>query len=653
MKKTFITIFLAGMSILTCFAQTPDSITAPRVWLSADVSARTGLTWTDRSIFRNDAVSNLVSEAPTSYAMINFNKALIFDGLDDYFKIPNNLEGLAELSILCVFQSADTTERGIWGSEQATSRNILLTTRKAIGPDTISDVYGKYEKLTALNSVMQTWDNSTPVVGTNSYMALGSAGKSKPFKFFRGALAELIVFNRALTFLERVQFETYLAIKYGTGLNGGNFVSSNEKLLWHVSQNAAYGKNIAGIGRDDFFQLHQKQSGSAYDSGLLIMSAGVLASSNAANTMTLHDQDFILWGDNGQQLLLHQEKNDQSLLSIVDRKWLVTATGNSASRLLTNLYVDGAKLSGDPMDYWLVIDRTGQGNFSPDNLEYVLPEKIVDGKVVFPNVKWDTDGSSKDNFSFASAVDLFTVVRKLNDPLCTDETAGRVSIEMVKGKAPFDFTLKKTDGTIVRNWRTSSLSTLQAELTAGDYTVTVQDATRKNLTRQFSMNVPNALAIDLGPDRILDPATPLQLDISTQIPDSVDVSYRWENSFGFNSTEEKITVTESGIYRVFVTKHSDGCVFTDAIAINGAEAQRVSVYPTIIQSNDPYNVGISLQNEASVGVKIFNSRGILLETMEGQNQSEYQFITTVKDPGVYMIVIQTPEGIETRKLIAY
>lgn len=221
-------------------------------------------------------------------------------------------------------------------------------------------------------------------------MALGSAGKTKSYKPFKGSLAELIVFNRSLTFLERVQFETYLAIKYGTGLRGGNFVSSGEKVLWRVEENKIYGRNIAGIGRDDFFNLYQKQSGSAYDSGFMKMSAGLLANSNVENNATIADQDFVLWGDNGQSLSLQPGTGVDSVLSITNRKWLAHVTGNSANQLATEVYVDISKLPQHPDGYWLVIDRSGQGNFSVDNFEYIVMDRISNGKAIY-KVTWDSD----------------------------------------------------------------------------------------------------------------------------------------------------------------------------------------------------------------------------------------------------------------------
>jgi hypothetical protein len=652
MKKTFFIAILGVALPFLSFAQLPDSLTGPRVWLSADRSQLTGTKWSDLSFFRNDATGASAASTPSAYSVINFNKALVFDGIDDYFQIPHSLEGLAELSILAVFQSGDTTERGVWGTEQSLSRNVLLTTRRAIGPDTIADNYGKHEKITVLNSVLQNWDK-TGTSSSNAFMSLGSAGKTKSYKPFQGSLAELFVFDRALTFLERIQYETYLAIKYGTGLKDGNFVSSGEKLLWHTEQNAAYGKHIAGIGRDDLFKLYQKQSGSAYDSGLLLMSAGVLAASNPANTATINDQDFILWGDNGLPLSTRRGLGADSILSFVQRKWLITATGNTASKLATELYIDANKLPTEPLGYWLVIDRSGQGDFSIDNLEYILPDRVANGKVIYKNVVWDKDGSGKDNFGFARVRNLLAVVRKLNDPSCTNETAGKVKIEVIAGKAPYSYKLTHKDGSITREWKQSTLTTEQKELVKGEYTLTFTDDTKESLSRKFTMVMPDGLEFDLGPDQKLSQVEPVVLDVSSQISDTVQVSYRWENSFGFSSTDKKITAAESGVYRVFVTKVSDGCVFTDQVTITGAEAQRVAVYPTILQKEDPYNVSVSLAKTGSVVVKVFNARGLLVENMEGRDRLEYQFTTTLKDSGLYVVVIQTPQGMESYKIIVY
>jgi hypothetical protein len=633
-------------------AQAPDSVRGPRVWLSADRSAWSGGKWADVSPFGHDAVAGSPSAAPSSGATINFNPSLVFDGIDDYLKIPFSLDGLAELSILSVFQSADTTERGVWGAE-GSARKVLLTTRRARGPDSLTDVYGKSENLVVLNSVVQNWDDAGVSSAAGS-MALGSAGKALSYKPFKGSLAELIVFNHGLTFLERVQYETYLAIKYGTGLRGGNFVSSGEKVLWHEEKNAAYGRNIAGIGRDDFFRLYQKQSGSAYDSGLLVISAGSLARSNKENTAVINNQDFILWGDNGQPLSTKPGEGPDSLLSIVQRKWLLTATGTTAKKLATELYVDVNKLPAEPMSYWLVIDRSGRGNFSADNLEYVLPDRVTNGKIVYKNVVWDTDGSGKDNFGFARARKLFAVVRTLTLPSCTDATAGKVRIEVIAGEPSYNFRLTQDAGKLgAREWKQKAEAIEQKDLVGGVYTLSLEDGNDESLMRHFKLDVPDALTITLGSDREFSQTEPIVLDVSSQVPDSIKVSYRWENSFGFSSSDRSIKVIEPAVYRVFVTKEKDGCVFTDDVAVTGAEKQTIAVYPTILQSNEDYNVSVSMQEVGAVTVKVYNAKGIVMDEMAGADNSEYQFITRIKDSGIYLVVVQTPKGMETHKIIVH
>ena len=651
MKKTLVSAVLLFIIVSFCNAQY-DSLHGPRIWLRADQSELTTSSWSDRSFFKNHAVGLTPGSTPSAYGSINYNKTLLFDGVDDYFKLPYSLENLAEVSVLAVFQSADTTEFGVWGTEESPTRNILLTTRTAVGPDAMNDRFGEAGKVPILNSLLQNWETAS-AVPTSSFIALGSAGKTRSFKPFRGSVAEFIVFNRALTFLERIQFETYLSIKYGTGLKGGNYVSSEKKLLWHVEQNAAYGKNIAGIGRDDFFKLYQKQSSSPYDSGLLIMSSGTLSNSNTSNTSTINNQDFILWGSNNSPLSTIPGEGSDSILLYVNRKWMATATGNTAKDLGVELSIAQSKLPAEALGYWLVIDRSGTGNFSIDNLEFIEASGVANSRIIYKNVLWDKDGSGKDNFGFAREKKLLTAVRKLNNPSCTDYKAGRVKIEVIAGKAPFHYTLTSKDGKISREWRQNTMSIEQAELTMGEYTLTVKDANKETLTREFALTMPDAISISLGADREFSTEEPIVLDVTSQVPSTTPVTYHWENSFGFSSDAAKITVTETGVYRVFVTKESDGCVFTDDIAITGAEEQRIAVYPTVVNSGDDFNISISLNESADVGVKLYNSRGLQLQEMKGQNNSEYQFITSLKDAGVFLVVIQTRKGIETRKVVVH
>jgi hypothetical protein len=648
MKKLSTLVFL-----LFCFigvqAQFFDSQSSPRLWLRADRSVLSATGWTDVST-NNLNATGLSGECPTSGALINFNKAVFFDGVNDYLKVPVNLEGLSQLTVLSVFQSSDTTERGVWGTESFLSRNIMLTTRHATGPDTITDNYGRNEHQAILNTIAQSWESTTNR-SANAYLALGGAGKTRGYKPFKGGVAELMVFTRSLGFLERLQIETYLALKYGASMNGRNYISSNKKVLWRANENAVYAHRVAGIGRDDAFQLYQKQAQSAYDSAFLTISVGTLAASNDENKSIINDSDFLLWGDNNASRATKPGEGKDSVLSIMQRKWLLTASGNTSNQLVTELQVDVSKLPNTALGHWLVVDRSGQGDFSVDNLEYILPDRITaDGKAIY-RTQWDTDRSGKDSFSFARARNLFAVVHKLNDPLCTNVTAGRVRIDMIAGAAPYNYTLTGTDNKISHEGKITGTFMEQKELVKGAYTLTVQDGGGDKFTRKFNMVMPDALYINLGEDQKLARSGEIVLDVKPQVPDTIIASYEWESNFGFSSIASKVTITESGIYKVTVTKQADGCAFSDEVVISGDGEQKFVVFPTVVNREELYNVSVSLPEAGSVSVHVYDLKGTVHQAWKGENSAGYYFKATLSNPGMYLVFLRTPHGTESRKVI--
>ena len=118
---------------------------------------------------------------------------------------------------------------------------------------------------------------------------------------------------------ERNRIQSYLAIKYGItlGVNGTSqdYVDSDGTLIWDVNTGTpaldVFNYDIAGIGRDDASDLHQKQSRSvnkAIDGGfraqgVLTIGMGNLSNTNSLNANSeLEDKEFLVWGNNGIDL---------------------------------------------------------------------------------------------------------------------------------------------------------------------------------------------------------------------------------------------------------------------------------------------------------------------------------------------------------------
>nr|MDD3720335.1 delta-60 repeat domain-containing protein [Candidatus Gracilibacteria bacterium] len=120
-------------------------------------------------------------------------------------------------------------------------------------------------------------------------------------------LAELLIYLENNDTVSQNEIESYLSIKYGITLDQTspqNYINSSGAVIWNSTTNAGYNNNIFGIGRDDGFNLYQKQSKSINTDGLItIGNSGSIASDNPSNTTTFSaNQSYMIIGDNMNNL---------------------------------------------------------------------------------------------------------------------------------------------------------------------------------------------------------------------------------------------------------------------------------------------------------------------------------------------------------------
>jgi hypothetical protein len=156
---------------------------------------------------------------------------------------------------------------------------------------------------------------------------------------FSGDIQEVIWYKSALSALNVSKVNSYMAIKYGVTLTPGldsNYVNSLGTVIW--TGDAAYQKNMGGIGRDDFGALNQKQSRSvnANTNSQIIISLGTIASTNLLNVNEFtKDQTSLVWGDNGITTSLTAAStvftyNGYSNNERMNRVWKISNTGTNA-----------------------------------------------------------------------------------------------------------------------------------------------------------------------------------------------------------------------------------------------------------------------------------------------------------------------------------
>lgn len=246
-----------------------------------------------------------------------------------------------------------------------------------------------------------------------------------------GRIAEIITYssrkNDSELTQDRNKIQSYLAVKYGItlGQNGTSqdYVDSDGTVIWDVNTGVptedVFNYDIAGIGRDDVSDLHQKQSRSVNNStdgagrtqGVLTMGITDLYDTNSQNPNTLGNKQFLMWGNNGVNL------NDSAvvvdvnmsadiapyLVSMVQfngiaRTWKVVENGGDIPSVKVSMLRSAIRTATPPNGRYLMF-ISDTPNFDPtadyrvmDEDVNELGEPIVTTNYDFDNVKYITFG---------------------------------------------------------------------------------------------------------------------------------------------------------------------------------------------------------------------------------------------------------------------
>ncbi len=359
-------------------------------WLRADAGTSTSTdnstlsTWGDQSIYGTDATSDgnppLFKNNATDN--INYNPVIDFDGTDDRLTLGNlaNIKsGSAnggDYTIVGIGLRADQQANYFLGSEGGTDgedifmgyavdgngkgvrighlgADLDMSSAKAYDDPGLSPflLFGNFD---AGNRILEETRDGSYLRGTQTGLSalqgsrINYVGKTGSF-YFNGPIAELIIYENAISEAEEQQLNSYLALKYGLTLTSdndddatlgetiagaiteGDYVSADGTVVWDYSANSGYHNEVAGIGRDDVSGLNQKQGGSQHFGGIVSAGLGSMAGTNTANTSTFDDNgDFLIWGHNdGDASLVGATDSDlpSGINLRMSRVWKVQNTG--------------------------------------------------------------------------------------------------------------------------------------------------------------------------------------------------------------------------------------------------------------------------------------------------------------------------------------
>ena len=368
-------LFFLFIATIGTNGQTNTSVSLPDVWLKPEVELSE-------------------SEDFDKRGLINFNPAWDIENEAVRFMIDHSISQFGGVTVICVSQARSQVSDKEYGICQF--GEIGLTSQRAYN----SDLIMPYSAKTSSKPIIHTLALSNAKSRTGPLTLGRTVEREIPFS---GWIAEFLLFDRVLSDEERSHLETALAIKYGVHL-WSDYKISNDRILWNQEENEEFENRISGIGRWEALDVNQKQSHSADGPFVLTMGVGLIAASNAENSNSIQDGDFLLWGDNGESLSFRSNNSvSNSSFTPIERIWRIQASGENPSQIPVQVRINTKELLGNNSEEecWLLIDRTGQGNFSSPQVECIALDNINGNIAAFSSIFWDIDGSGADAFTFA------------------------------------------------------------------------------------------------------------------------------------------------------------------------------------------------------------------------------------------------------------
>ncbi|MDB4710953.1 hypothetical protein OAF16_04410, partial [Flavobacteriales bacterium] len=406
--RNFFTIYILLLTI-NVFSQTPNgpggvgTINELQIWLDATkISASNGdpiSSWSDLSGNGNTftQVSAPLQPSFNSNSSINSGPAVTFNS---DFLSSSSISSLEtnQLSWILVSNTSNTSTQVLLRSDYSSGANFgsnklwgyftnstqfISHTRESNGlmPKLI-DSYNlgshiwtsRWDGTTFFDSYIDEGfiDNSVsgsavPSGHNSTYLGASNASNQYPFS---GDISEVIVYNEALNDAQRIILDNYLSTKYSIAL------SSNDK--YSATNDALYGNELAGIGREDASNEHLDAQGE----GIVRITAA-----------SLDNNDYLLFGHDGNPLNSTTTGTPLAYTTaspageIYERTWRVTET-NEVGDLTITFDVSSNGFGLTP-DYELLIDTDGDFSSGANVISGVYSSGVVTFNVLAAELEDD------------------------------------------------------------------------------------------------------------------------------------------------------------------------------------------------------------------------------------------------------------------------
>ncbi len=360
----------------------------PDIWLKPDSLVGANLLFSQHGEKRSPI--QVDSSATYTAGTLNGNPVVLVQGAANTFKLPVNWLKGRHLQVLIAYQpDTSQTAHGLYQFYSDTNLVLGVTNNDVLQRNTRLNYSDTLIGHGVVSSVKVFTMHPIPA----SPQRIFQIGKSDS-SYLKGKLGEVIVFNRKTHTPIIPYYETYLAIKYGITLNDGNYTTLTDT-LWSKTANAAYHFDVAGLGTDTLCGLAQTTGESSAGD---VVGLGLDAALGDPDADPLQQGSYVLWGRNNRMWydLTQEAITFDSSLFRLNREWKIQTYGAfDAAQARFYVRFNARQYAG--LSNPLLLLRKNEldaGSY------HAADSTDSTGMVYYRNVRWDTDSSGADFFSF-------------------------------------------------------------------------------------------------------------------------------------------------------------------------------------------------------------------------------------------------------------
>lgn len=631
-------IFLPFIAILlySCSLYGQNEVPAPALWLKTQSNASGMASLTDKG--------SIIQEWESSaYSTVNFHPIPIIGAhVADLSAQP--IEANGGITVFSVYQSSLLNrEQVVWSV--ADGNNLVAYATDSRFSSVANSVDYTFAGITNQWLRLSThFLNHQSLKSPSCVHYLGQHPR-KPEITFRGLLLEEVVFDKSLSKRQRKQVESYLSAKYGIPLLSSGkleYINSLGSTYWSAATNDPFRHRPTVIGRDDFWQLTQRQATSAYEPDLITIGIGEIAPFNSENPNEPENLSFLVWADNNKKLAINKGSG------LLERTWEISTIDTLIPSTSLRLGVRQLKTELGPNEkYWLAIDRSSGGSFAVQSTDYYPPTLRSNRSYQeYEQVQWDTDRSGRDHFTFIKGEDILLIVDS-DLPECVSEQLGSIRFKAYGGKAPYAYQIDALN-VAVEDWP-GTLETLD-NIPAGQYTLSVTDAEGAQIRQVIDMHRSDLVeSTGMQSAYTISRGEPLELTLPIDCEECV---YEWVYPDGSVRHNRTLSTAIPGNYKLTIDK--SGCKDTYEFSIQ----ERPSPFQSVELWGNPardgvYTLEIRLWEAQPVQFTVFNQSGQGAQTIRLPLNHYHKYTGSGLPQGTHYIRVDCNGQSITKKLISH